>query len=293
MKNILEKKIPSLIIVACAYIVAITAGVTSYLFIPIPAEFWVKLLVADVIATTVIFIFSLIFRNASMYDAYWSVQPLVIVLGFFIVNKITVFSVLALIAVFVWGIRLTINWIYTFDNLKWQDWRYTMLKEQTKKFYPVINYLGIHMFPTIVVYSCILPIIYGIIRAPEANVATFIFFITAILSAVLQGIADFQMHRYRKNRTTPFIREGLWKHSRHPNYLGEITMWWSMGLMATISINIPILYLLLIGALINTIMFLVVSIPLADKRQSRKEGFEQYKRATFMLLPFKKWWFKN
>ena len=55
-----------------------------------------------------------------MYDAYWSVQPLVIVLGFFIVNKITVFSVLALIAVFVWGIRLTINWIYTFDNLKWQ-----------------------------------------------------------------------------------------------------------------------------------------------------------------------------
>ena len=70
MKNILEKKIPSLIIVACAYIVAITAGVTSYLFIPIPAEFWVKLLVADAIATTVIYIFSLIFRNASMYDAY-------------------------------------------------------------------------------------------------------------------------------------------------------------------------------------------------------------------------------
>lgn len=291
MSSILEKKIPSLLIVTVAYIIAIAVGVVSFLFIPIK-EIWLNLLVADAIATTVIFIFSLIFRNSSMYDAYWSVQPIVIVLGFFVTNPISIFSILALIAVLAWGIRLTINWIYTFANLKWQDWRYTMLKKQTKWAYPIINYLGIHMFPTLVVYSVVLPIVYGIISHPEANAATFIFFITAILSTVLQGTADYQMHMYRKDRTTPFIRTGLWKHSRHPNYLGEITMWWSMGLMATITINIPIIYLLLIGALINTIMFLVVSIPLADKRQSRKEGFSQYKKETFMLLPIKKFWVK-
>lgn len=149
------------------------------------------------------------------------------------------------------------------------------------------------MFPTIVVYSVILPICYLIHSEIQTyNAATFIFFLTSILSAVLQGVADYQMHRYRKNRVTPFIRDGLWKYSRHPNYLGEITMWWSIGLMATITINIPLLYLLLIGALLNTVMFLVVSIPLADKRQSRKEGFKEYKRETFMLLPFKKFWIK-
>lgn len=289
MQKVLENKIASLAIVFVAYLIAIAAGVCSYLFIPIEAVVWLRLLVADVIATTVIFIFSLIFKNASMYDAYWSVQPLVIVLGFFVSYKITIFSILALIATFVWGIRLTINWIYTFDNLKWQDWRYKMLKENTKKFYPIINYLGIHMFPTLVVYSVVVPIVYGIVIGPDPNAATFIFFVTAILSTVLQGTADYQMHKYRKNRTTPFIRTGLWKYSRHPNYLGEITMWWSMGLMATISINRGMMYLFLIGALVNTIMFLVVSIPLADKRQSRKEGFEQYKKETFMLLPIKKY----
>lgn len=289
MQKVLENKIASLAIVFVAYLIAIAAGVCSYLFISIEAVVWLRLLLADVIATTVIFIFSLIFKNASMYDAYWSVQPLVIVLGFFVSYKITIFSILALIATFVWGIRLTINWIYTFDNLKWQDWRYKMLKENTKKFYPIINYLGIHMFPTLVVYSVVVPIVYGIVIGPDPNAATFIFFVTAILSTVLQGTADYQMHKYRKNRTTPFIRTGLWKYSRHPNYLGEITMWWSMGLMATISINSGMMYLFLIGALVNTIMFLVVSIPLADKRQSRKEGFEQYKKETFMLLPIKKY----
>ena len=35
-------------------------------------------------------------------------------------------------------------------------------------------------------------------------------------------------------------------------------------------------------------MFMVVSIPMADKRQSRKEGFDQYKKETRMLLPIKK-----
>jgi hypothetical protein len=39
----------------------------------------------------------------------------------------------------------------------------------------------------------------------------------------------------------------------------------------------------LAGALVNTLMFLFISIPLADKRQSRKEGFEEYKKATRMI----------
>ena len=83
MTNILEKKIPSLLIVAFAYFIAIVVGILSYLFIPIDdGVLWLKLLVADALATTVIYIFSLIFKNASMYDAYWSVQPLVIIFCF-------------------------------------------------------------------------------------------------------------------------------------------------------------------------------------------------------------------
>lgn len=41
---------------------------------------------------------------------------------------------------------------------------------------------------------------------------------------------------------------------------------------------------LLAGALINTLMFLVVSIPLADGRQSEKPGFDGYRAETRMLL---------
>ena len=94
------------------------------------------------------------------------------------------------------------------------------------------------------------------------------------------------MHKFRKNRDGTFIRRGLWKYSRHPNYLGEILMWWGIGLSVVCAT--PNAWYLLAGAIANTVLFLAVSIPLAEGRQSQKDGFAEYKKQTRMLLPIKK-----
>ena len=190
------------------------------------------------------------------------------------------------IATMVWGIRLTANWIYTFQDLDWQDWRYTMLKEKTGVFYPIINFVGIHLVPTLVVYGCILPAVFTFVYGGTVNAGGVVFFAVSLLAVLLQGTADVQMHRFRKSGVGGFIREGVWKYSRHPNYLGEILMWWGIGLAAVCVM--PDKWWLLFGALANTLLFFCVSIPMADKRQSRKEGFAEYKKSTRMLLPIKK-----
>jgi steroid 5-alpha reductase family enzyme len=89
------------------------------------------------------------------------------------------------------------------------------------------------------------------------------------------------MHKFRREGSGGFIRSGLWKRSRHPNYACEILMWWSVGLACFFALDYQLP--LLTGALVNTLMFLFVSIPMADKRQSRKPGFEEYKKSTRML----------
>ena len=221
-----------------------------------------------------------------MYDAYWSVQPIVILIGLSIGKPLGLLQILLLISVCYWGIRLTANWAYNFTDFTYQDWRYVMLKEKTGKFYPFINFTGIHMVPTLVVYFCTIPAAYAIINNLKANIGSIIAILVSIFAATMQGIADIQMHKYRKNRTTPFNRNGLWKYSRHPNYLGEILMWWGIG-FAVVVANFE-LYWLLLGPLLNTILFLSTSIPLAEKRQSRKEGFLEYKKETRYLLPIKK-----
>lgn len=284
IQNIKNNRIWSFMIILAVYILAAVIGIAVY--ISLSYDWWLKLLIADTAATIVTFFFSMLFKNASVYDPYWSVQPIVILTAFAVNTTLTPIRLLLLIAVCFWGIRLTANWAYTFYGLNHQDWRYTMLGEKTGSWYPIINFLGIHLVPTLIVYGCILPAVYAMLYDAPLRAESLIFFCLSIGATLLQGIADLQMQQFRRQKTGGFIRSGLWKYSRHPNYLGEILMWWGVAL-SVISI-FPHAWYLCFGALANTLLFLTVSIPMADKRMSARQGFDAYKKQTRMLLPIKK-----
>jgi len=161
------KRAPSFIIVTLVYIVATLAGIFTYLSLDF--DVWLSLLIADTVATVVTFIFSLIFKNASVYDPYWSVQPIVILACFAWGRALSVGAIIVICVVAIWALRLTANWAYTFHGLAYQDWRYTMLCEKTGKLYPIINFVGIHMVPTLIVYACTLPAVYLVISDAEFN----------------------------------------------------------------------------------------------------------------------------
>lgn len=284
MEKIKNSRAKSFITVAIIYLIAIGVGII--VFEMLPFNTLVSLLIADIISTVFVFMYSVIFSNASVYDPYWSVIPCVVVIYAAITQGFNVISTFVFIAVLLWGIRLTANWAYTFNGLNHQDWRYTMLNEKTGKLYPLINFVGIHLVPTLVVYGCIVPCVMSFTSQLSFNAGSLIFFILAICAVALQGTSDYQMHKYKKNRNGPFIRNGLWKYCRHPNYLGEISMWWATGLCVVCAM--PQCWYILLGALANTLLFVFVSIPMAEKKQSKKEGFEQYKKETRYLFPIPK-----
>jgi steroid 5-alpha reductase family enzyme len=162
-----------------------------------------------------------------------------------------------------------------------------MFLHKTGRFFPLVSFFGIMIFPTLVVFACLLPAM-DFIQNSDVNLVTVLGFFVCIGAATLQLVSDIQLHRFRKGRPdhAGIIREGLWRYSRHPNYLGEILMWWGVFLMAA-SAAPGRLYLSL-GALVNTLMFVFISIPMAEKHlASYKPEFEQYKRETSMLVPIK------
>ena len=285
MDKIKQNRALSFVIIAVVYAIAIVGGIFIYRALLSHMDFWLALLVADICATVITYIFSVIFNNASVYDPYWSVQPIVILTAFACIRPMGVVQWLLLVAVWFWGVRLTANWAYCFGNLCHQDWRYTHYKEKTGKAYQLANFFGIHLIPTLIVYGCVLPAVFAFEYATEitANAGSYVFFIVSIGAAVMQMIADIQMQRYRKSKKGGLIRVGLWKYSRHPNYLGEILMWWGVG-FAVLCV-MPERWWLLAGALANTLMFLFISIPLAEGRQSQKPTWAEYKSETRMLLP--------
>ena len=104
----------SFIIIIIIYILAVVGGIATYKLLPF--DWWLNLLLADIAATIITFIFSLMLKNSSVYDAYWSVQPIVILICYSIGKTLGLLQILLLVAVCFWGIRLTANWAYTFTD---------------------------------------------------------------------------------------------------------------------------------------------------------------------------------
>lgn len=278
---IIRSRLVATAIITLIYILATFLAVLTYN--ALSYSLWINLLIADIVATVVVFAGSLIFDNSSVYDPYWSVQP-IIILWFLAFNSgLNLVSLLILAVVSIWGVRLTANWVYTFHGFSYQDWRYVMLKENTGVFYPLINFIGIHLVPTLVVYFCTLPAVFVITSNAQFSFLCLIPLALSLFATAMQGISDIQMHSFRASKVGGFIRKGFWKYSRHPNYLGEILMWWGVA-FASISL-LGFNWYLLLGALLNTLLFVFVSIPMAEKRQSRKPGFNEYKDQTHLLLP--------
>ena len=72
--DLIKKSRPlSFVAVLLVYVISAAVGIFTYLSLDL--DLWLGLLIADLVATVVTFIFSLIFGNASVYDPYWSVQP--------------------------------------------------------------------------------------------------------------------------------------------------------------------------------------------------------------------------
>lgn len=289
MNNIKNSRTGSFFIITLIYITALFIGITIYTISAKWAwsELW-RLFVADMVATVWVWFFGLLFKNVSVYDPYWSVAPPVMLTA--IACQIGSWSnatILLLTAVWLWGIRLTGNWAYTFRNLNAEDWRYTKYRNSLHPFlFHLVNLFGLHTMPTIVVFLVMIPGFKLIDLYASANMFTWLAFFVSVGSALLQLIADNQRHRFVKTQKGGVCNIGLWAHGRHPNYLGEITMWWGIFLMfLSVSPDMAHDWHWLIGAVCNTCLFCFISIPLMEKRQlQNKPEYLNYKKRTRLFI---------
>ena len=97
---------------------------------------YIAVLIADVVATVFVWLMGMVFKTASMYDPYWSLQTLAIYLALLIYhNNWNLGTILLLVVIVIYSARLTMNFIIGFDSLSYVDWRYKMLACKSGKLY--------------------------------------------------------------------------------------------------------------------------------------------------------------
>ena len=277
----------SLKIVFVLYLVVLTSGalLTYYLKSNDPIA---KLFFIDVCMTLLVFIFSLKYSNASLYDPYWSVIPFAMFFYWLYIFGPEVLTIKIFLTAFVlsfWSWRLTGNWLRSWQGMNNEDWRYLLLKQQTGKWYMMVNFMGIHVFPTLIVFIAIVPLYYIFMFSEIISWITWLGFIIALFGIILELVADNQLFNFKIKENNPIavMRFGVWQNLRHPNYLGEILFWLGLALLSYTPYT-PIF--VVSGTVIILLMFIFISIPMIEKRLiQRKPGYIIYKDATWALFP--------
>lgn len=283
-------KSASLVRVTVAYMAAFAVAAAWLAWGPESDWLWLDTLIADVLATIVIFCFSRVHHNSSFYDAYWSVVPPAIAIFWWASSDVPAADVRAWLVVSVivlWAIRLTGNWVYGWPGLHHEDWRYPMLRDRAGRYELIVDFFAIHLFPTLQVFLGTVPV-YVVLTAHGRDVGWLDILATLIgIGAIaLEFVADLQLHRFVKERQPGQVMDrGLWSWSRHPNYFGEITFWVSLALFG-VAAQPHDAWWLFAGSVAMLAMFLGASIPMMEERSiERRPSYQDVVDRVSMLVP--------
>ena len=113
-----------------------------------------------------------------------------------------------------------------------------------------------------------------------------------IAGFILEVISDMQKRKFKKSNGNGFITFGLWAYSRHPNYLGEIILWIGICIISIPSLQnaqfITLISPLFVYLLLTRISGINLLEEYADNKWGELESYQEYKKSTPILFPFKK-----
>jgi len=283
LQNLIKTKKGSLTLVFFYYVISFYL---AYLVaMNVDLDGWLLIFVWHITATLIIFLFSYIHKNSSIYDPFWHVAPIPIV--FYIADQSSLTNLetnLILSAFLFWALRLTYNWFLNWSNLDHEDFRYIDLKNNNKFFAFINDLFGIHLIPTLIVNISLYPI-YIALTSNNLNNLVYVGFILIIVAVTIQYISDAQMRDFRKdvNNLGKTMKYGLWKYSRHPNYFGEVSFWFGIYIFALASGSSAIW--LLACPTVMLALFVFISCPMMDNRSLKKRSdYKEYMDKTPQLF---------
>ncbi|KAJ4974062.1 hypothetical protein NE237_007236 [Protea cynaroides] len=197
-------------------------------------------------------------------------------------------QIILTLLVVIWGLRLAIFLLMRI--LQWgEDRRFDEMRSNLGK-------LAVFWtFQAIWVWTVSLPVtvVNASDRNPSIQAADIIGWIMWSVGFSVEATADQQKLVFKNspNNRGKWCNVGVWKFSRHPNYFGEILLWWGI-LVASAPVLKGAEWLVILGPIFLTLLLLFVSgIPLLEESADKKFGnvaeYRIYKRTTspLILLP--------
>lgn len=195
-------------------------------------------------------------------------------------NGITPATGILLAGVWLWALRLTVH-ISRRNARKSEDARYAAWRNDWVPRVEIRSYLQVFLLQTVLILPMAAP---GMALAGPDTVPMWLTGLGSALFVtgwVVETVADRQLAdflRQTQNRGQ-VMRTGLWAFSRHPNYLGEVVLWWGLGLMAA-----PIG--LAASAVITWLILNVSGVPMLERKWAADPKYADYLRTVPRFWPW-------
>lgn len=245
-------------------------------------------------------VIGLIQRSFWLIDPYWTFIPPLLCLFYQTNPKATsncARSVVSSVLICVWAVRLTYSY---FRREEWkfgqqEDWRYTKMAKDYPDWWWLLSFFAVGVAQQPMLIGIALPA-YSVSSSDDAwNVWDTIACVLAVSGLLLAYFADTQLYGFmQQNRERvrtgsyrlPVLNTGLWRYSRHPNYVGE-TMWWLGYGFFAVAVG---QWYMLGGWVLNTAVLLQVTWMTESRMSGNRSGdrlvlWELYKETTPCWLP--------
>lgn len=257
---------------------------------------------------------SLVTGEHSWVDRIWSVVPIAYLWVFacaagFTDPRLNLIAAL----VTVWGARLTFNFARKGGYAPGgEDYRWSYLRSRMKPWqFALFNLLFITIYQNAILLLITLPALtvfeHGATRPGGVPLGWIDVFVAVVFLALLTGetIADQQQwnfHQWKKGeqRETSgpreraateheprarFLRTGLFRFSRHPNFFFEQAQWWVFFLFAVLAAE-SFWQWTVLGAMLLTLLFVGSTIFTESITRSRYPEYSEYQRSTSPIIPW-------
>ena len=235
-----------------------------------------------------LFIPAFIFKTEKFYDLTGTISYISIVLYVLLSssNGISNFgNIIVSSLIIIWSLRLG---TFLFIRIKkaGEDKRFREIKKSFSWFLMAFTVSGMW------VSICTICALTGISNGIELTMVTYIGIIIFIVGFAVEIISDNQKTNFRKveGNKDKFITTGLWKYSRHPNYLGEIILWTGVTIISYSSLEVNQLFTLISPIFTYLLLVHVSGINFLEKSGEKKWGhlndYREYQEKTPRLFWF-------
>ncbi len=250
---------------------------------------WLVTVLIACLFQTVMYCFARLLKRDDLVDVGWGLGFVVAAFAWLaLVPQISASYALILLCISMWGIRLSYHIGMRFFTKNKEDRRYVEMKDGWK-YIKIRSYFQIFLLQAFLLSIIILP------TAVQANITisapiflVLLGFILWCLGFYYQVRGDYQLGIFIQKKKKGMMKSGLWSKTRHPNYFGEMTMWWGIFIMTLTSLNPLFIIVTGIGPLLITLLLRYVSgVPMLEKHWEKTYGeeFEEYKNTVPMLIP--------